>query len=49
MKFVIDEAGNGGIYLQKNIWTNEPATLKHGRFWGWAKRAQKEFWEVTHS
>jgi sulfide:quinone oxidoreductase len=49
LKLVIDAAGNDGIYLQKNIWTNEPVTLKHGRFWAWAKRAQKEFWEVRHS
>jgi len=49
MKFVIDEAGSDSIYLHKNIWANGPATLKHGRFWSWAKQAQKEYWEVSHS
>ena len=49
MKFVIDEAGSDSIYLHKDIWTNGPSTLKHGRFWSWAKRAQKEYWEVCHS
>jgi sulfide:quinone oxidoreductase len=49
MKFVIDGAGNDGIYLHKNIGANEPMTLKHGRFWSLAKRAQKEYWEFSHS
>ena len=49
MKFVIDGADNDGIYLHKNLWANGPATLKHGRFWSWAKRAQKECWEFSHS
>jgi len=49
LRLVIDDAGSDGIYLHKNIWTDEPATLRHGRFWSWAKRAQKEYWEVSHS
>jgi sulfide:quinone oxidoreductase len=49
MRLVIDDAGSDSIYLHKNIWTDAPATLKQGRFWSWAKRAQKEYWEVSHS
>ena len=49
MRLVIDETGSESIYLHKNIWTNGPATLSHGRFWSWAKRAQKEYWEASHS
>ena len=49
MRLVIDDAGSDSIYLHKNIWTDGPATLSHGRFWSWAKRAQKEYWEVSHS
>lgn len=49
MKFVIDEAGSDGLYLHKDIWTNEPATVRQGRFWSWAKRAQQRYWETTHS
>ena len=49
MKFVIDEAGSDGLYLHKDIWMDEPATVKQGRFWSWAKRAQKTYWEATHS
>src|SRR5215216_3343096 len=49
MRFVIDEAGRDGLYLQKDIWTDEPGTVRAGRFWSWAKRAQQKYWEVTHS
>ena len=49
MRFVIDEAGQDGLYLQKDIRTDEPATVRTGRFWSWAKRAQQKYWEATHS
>ena len=49
MKFVIDEAGSDGLYLHKDIWTDEPATIRQGRFWSWAKRVQQKYWEATHS
>jgi sulfide:quinone oxidoreductase len=49
MKFVIDEAGSDGLYLHKDIWTDEPATIRQGRFWSWAKRVQKRYWEISHS
>jgi sulfide:quinone oxidoreductase len=49
MRLVIDEAGNEGLYLHKDIWTDEPASVRQGRFWSWAKRVQQRYWEVTHS
>jgi sulfide:quinone oxidoreductase len=49
MRFVIDEAGTDGLYLHKDIWTGEPATVKQGRFWSWAKRVQQRYWEAMHS
>lgn len=49
LKLVIDEAGNDNIYLQKDIWKESPATIKRGRFWSWAKRAQKEYWQLSHA
>lgn len=49
MKFVIDEAGSDGIYLHKDIWKDESATVRQGRFWTWAKLVQKRYWEVSHS
>ena len=25
-----------------------PALVRQGRFWSWAKRAQEEYWELSH-
>lgn len=49
MRFVIDEIGSESLYLHKPIWSDEPATVRQGRFWSWAKSAQQKYWEVTHS
>ena len=49
LRFVIDEIGTDSLYLHKDLSTNEPATVRQGRFWSWAKRAQKKYWEVSHS
>jgi sulfide:quinone oxidoreductase len=49
MRFVIEDAGSESLYLHKDIWTDEPATIRQGRFWSWAKRVQQRYWEVTHS
>ena len=49
LQLVIDEAGSEGLYLHKDIWTDEPASVRQGRFWSWAKRVQQRCWEVTHS
>ena len=49
MKLVIDEIGAGSLYLHKDLSTDEPATVRQGRFWSWAKRVQEKYWEVSHS
>jgi sulfide:quinone oxidoreductase len=49
MRFVIDEAGGNGLYLHKDIWTDEPATVRQNPFWVWAKRLQQRHWEFAHS
>ena len=49
MRFVIEGAGNDGLYLHKNLWTDEPADVRQGPFWSWAKRVQQKYWEVSHS
>jgi len=49
MKVVIDEGGSDSIYVHKEIWSNEPANVRQGRFWSWAKRAQEKYWEAAHS
>jgi len=48
LRFVIDEAGSDSIYLHQDL-VDGPATLRQGRFWSWAKRVQKEYWEASHS
>ena len=49
LKLVIDEPGSDSIYLYKDMANEGPATIKRGRFWGWAKRVQKDFWELSHA
>ena len=49
LKLVIDEAGSDSIYLHKDTWTEDPATVRQGRFWSWAKRVQKAYWELSYS
>jgi sulfide:quinone oxidoreductase len=49
MKFVIDAAESDGLYMHKDVWTGEPATVRQGRFWSWAKRVQQKYWEAIHS
>lgn len=47
MKLVIDEGGGESLYLHKDIWTNEPGSIRQGSFWSWAKRAQEKYWETA--
>jgi sulfide:quinone oxidoreductase len=49
LRFVIAGLGNDALYLHKDLWSDEPATVRQGRFWNWAKRVQKKYWEVSHS
>lgn len=49
MRFVIEEAGSEGLYMHKDVWSDEPATVRQGRFWSWAKHVQQRYWELTHS
>jgi sulfide:quinone oxidoreductase len=44
MRFVIDE-----LYVHKDLSTDEPAIVRQGRFWSWAKQVQKMYWELSHS
>jgi hypothetical protein len=48
IRMVLDVSGRDTIYLHKDIWTNEPATVRQGRFWSWAKRVQEKYWETAH-
>ncbi|HJT29447.1 MAG TPA: FAD-dependent oxidoreductase [Pyrinomonadaceae bacterium] len=49
MRFVIDELGADSLYVHKDLSTDEPATVRQGRFWSWAKKAHEKYWEVSHS
>jgi NADH dehydrogenase FAD-containing subunit len=49
MQFVLDEMGSDGIYVHKDLSGCEPASVRQGRFWSWAKQAQKKYWEAKHS
>jgi sulfide:quinone oxidoreductase len=48
VRLVLDEGGGDSLYLHKDLWTNEPGTVKQGRFWRWAKRVQEKYWEATN-
>lgn len=49
MRIVIEGAASNGFYLHKDILSSEPAIVRQGRFWSWAKRMQQSYWEATHS
>lgn len=49
MRLVIDDSGDDSIYLHKDLWSDEPGTLRQGRFWSWAKRVHQRYWEHSHS
>jgi sulfide:quinone oxidoreductase len=49
MRLVIDDAGRDSLYLHKDLWSDEPATVRQGRFWSWAKRVQQRYWDRSHS
>lgn len=49
IKLVIDEGSRDSLYLRKDLSVAEAASIRQGRFWSWAKQAQKEYWEATHS
>jgi sulfide:quinone oxidoreductase len=48
MKLVLETDGKDSIYLHRDLWTDDPATLKQGRFWAWAKRGQEQYWMARH-
>ena len=49
MRFVIDEVGGNGIYLHKEGAGDDPASVRQGHFWSWAKQAQQKYWQARHS
>jgi len=49
MMLVIDEGGGDSIFLHKGLWDDQPGSVHQGRFWTWAKRIHKRYWELSHS
>ena len=45
---VIDTGGADAIFLRKNVGRNEPATIRQGRFWRWAKRIHELYFQHLH-
>jgi hypothetical protein len=49
LMMVVDEGGGDTIYLHQGLWDKEPATVRQGRFWSWAKRVHDRYWLAKHS
>jgi sulfide:quinone oxidoreductase len=49
LTLVLETDGKDSIYLHKDLWTDEPANLKQGRFWAWAKRGHEQYWMRRHA
>jgi sulfide:quinone oxidoreductase len=49
LRLVIDEGGSDTMYVHKDVSVDEPASVRQGRFWSWAKRAQEKQWQAAHS
>ncbi len=48
LKTVIESDGKS-IYFHKDLWSDDPASVRQSRFWSWAKRAHEKYWEATHA
>ncbi len=46
---VIDEGGKDSIYLRKDLWAKDEASVRQGSFWTWAKRMHERYWRQKHS
>jgi len=49
LMMVLETDGKDSIYLHKDLWTDEPAKIKQGRFWAWAKRGHEQYWMRRHA
>jgi hypothetical protein len=48
LMMILDVDGNS-IYFHKDLWSDDRANVRHGRFWSWAKRIHEKYWEATHT
>ncbi len=49
MMLVVDAAGRDSIFLRKDLWSDDPADIKQGKFWAWAKRMEERYWKAKHA
>jgi sulfide:quinone oxidoreductase len=49
MMMVLDVFGGDSIYFHKDLLSDDPASVRQGRFWGWAKRVHDKYWEAVHA
>ena len=49
LMLVLDEGSREAIYLHQKLWTDEPAIIRQGRFWSWAKQIQERYWRHQHT
>jgi sulfide:quinone oxidoreductase len=49
LTMVLETEGKDSIYLHKDLWTDDPANLKQGRFWAWAKHGHEHQWMRRHA
>jgi sulfide:quinone oxidoreductase len=47
LKMVIESDGKS-IYFHKDLWSDDPASVRQGHFWSWAKRVHEKYWEAIH-
>jgi sulfide:quinone oxidoreductase len=45
---VVDEGGKDSVFLHKKLWEDGEKSVRHGRFWSWAKRIQEKYFEEQH-
>jgi sulfide:quinone oxidoreductase len=48
MMMVLDVSAGDSIYFHKDLWSDDPGSVRHGRFWSWAKRVHEKRWEAAH-
>ena len=49
MMLVLDVADGDCIYFHKDIWLDDPSSVRHRRFWSWAKRVHRNYEQATHA
>ena len=49
MRFILDEGGGDSLYVRQRLTNGEPAHVRQGLFWHWAKRVQQKAWLMQHS